>query len=107
MREPKETSMQANRVRKPIEFGTDIAASAGEQVARSGRKVIQTTTAFSNAAGDELGKLRRAVTRGLHTAEDFKREMAVTIKRHPFRLVGIVAGISLGSGVMVGWILRR
>jgi len=99
--------MRENTLRKAIESSTHIAASAGDQLTGAGRKVMQTTTAISDAVGDGAAKLRRGLTKSLDAAESLRDETAKTIKRHPFRSLGIVTGISLGSGVLAGWLLRR
>jgi ElaB/YqjD/DUF883 family membrane-anchored ribosome-binding protein len=99
--------MRENALRKAIDNGTHIAVSAGDQIADAGRRVIQTTTAFSDAVEDGAAKLRRGVRKSLDAADSLKNETAKTIKRHPFRSLGIVTGISVGSGVIAGWLLRR
>ena len=99
--------MRENTLRKAIESGTHLAVSAGDQIAGAGRKVMKTTAAFSSAVGDGADKVRRGVTKSLDAAQDLKNDTAKTIRRHPFRTLGIVTGISLGSGMLAGWILRR
>ena len=83
------------------------ALSTGSDFARMGREAARLTSTLKNAAEDGVTTARRAFRKNWNNAEDFVGEVAVAVKRHPLKSMGITFGVAFGIGALGGWLAKR
>jgi ElaB/YqjD/DUF883 family membrane-anchored ribosome-binding protein len=82
---------------------TGIAIRTGAQIAKAGCEVFQFKSALSEAASEPLATAKRMMRRGQFAAEDLRDEMALAIRKQPFKTIGIALGVGFGIGLLIGW----
>jgi ElaB/YqjD/DUF883 family membrane-anchored ribosome-binding protein len=87
------------------------AEKAVVQVGDTLEEMAQSASRFkssvSEAVDENVHRVRRAVRRGWHGAQDLIDNAAYKIKRHPFEAVAITAGAGFAIGFLVGWVVNR
>lgn len=83
-----------------------LAIRTGTQLAKAGYGVIHLKSALTDATRDPIAITRRMARRSQFAAEDFRDEMALAIRKEPFKAAGIALGAGLGIGVLIGWARR-
>jgi ElaB/YqjD/DUF883 family membrane-anchored ribosome-binding protein len=65
------------------------------------------TSRAADAVEDGVYAAKRAVRRGVAQLEDLQAEGIHRVKRHPFKSLGLAAGIGLVLGIAIGWAASR
>ena len=65
------------------------------------------TSRAADAVEDGVYAAKRAVRRGVAQLEDLQAEGSHRVKRHPFKALGLAAGIGLALGIAIGWVASR
>ncbi len=63
-------------------------------------------TAVSDAVEDGVHAARRAVTRGIHNAEDLRDAATTRMRRDPFKMAGLIFGAGVVVGIVGTWLAR-
>jgi ElaB/YqjD/DUF883 family membrane-anchored ribosome-binding protein len=81
------------------------AINVAEKAAKTAIDVEKMRIAASDIVEDGMYKAKRMMRKGQYAAEDLIEDTAHTIKKDPFRSVGITFGAGLGLGIFAGWLI--
>lgn len=81
--------------------------NAGSQFAKVGTEATHIKSALTRVAQDKVTETTRAVKKCQYALSDFADELAINIKRHPFRSTALTFGIAFGAGALAGWFSAR
>lgn len=85
----------------------ETARDAGIQLAHLTGEISRTRKLVEDVVKDKKRQAQRALKRGYVTAEETVEDTTYYIKHHPWKSVGIAAGVGAFAGLIFGWSWSR
>src|SRR6476660_7684892 len=82
----------------------DRVVDSARRVAKLSNEAHAVTSRAADAVEDGVYAAKRAVRRGVAQLGDLQEEGRYRVKRHPFKAIGLAAGIGLLLGIAIGWV---
>ena len=81
----------------------DRVVDSARRITKLSNDAHAVTSRAADAVEDGVYTAKRAMRRGVAQLGDLQEEGRYRVKRHPFKAVGLAAGIGLVLGIAIGW----
>ena len=84
-----------------------VLEQMGVQIDETARKASRAASAVADALKDGGGAARRITKQGSHAATEFIDDTRRRVQRYPLETVAATFAAGIGTGAVIGWMMRH